>query len=69
MVKRPSDCTPEENAVYAGAEKVAWFAKLKEKPKKFPDTPEEHAKVVAMLKARVNLTNGNVVLDEGCTQK
>ena len=50
MVKRPYDRTPEENAVYAEAEKDVWFAKLKEKPKKFPDTPEEHAKVVAMLK-------------------
>ena len=50
MGKRPYDRTPEENAVYAEAEKDAWFAKMKEKPKKFPDTPEEHAKVVAMLK-------------------
>ena len=50
MVKRPYDRTPEENAVYAEAEKDAWFAKMKEKPKKFPDTSEEHGKVVAMLK-------------------
>ena len=44
MVKRPYDRTPKESAVYAEAEKVAWFAKLKEKPKKFLDTQKSMAK-------------------------
>ena len=53
MVKRPYDRTPDENAVYAQAEKDAWFANLKiKKPKatEFPNTPEEKAAVFKMLK-------------------
>ena len=53
LLKRPYDCTVEENEAIVKAKTEQWFANLeKKKPKaaEFPDTPEEKAAVLKMLK-------------------
>src|SRR3954466_762286 len=49
--KRAYDCTEEETAAIVDAEKIAFFAKLRQpKETEFPNTKEEKAKVLKMLK-------------------